>query len=52
MKQGDDAKCVSQVTEIWKGVHDSVVALNVLRLSQDDPDVQTAQQVSGLCGSW
>ena len=33
-------------------MHESeVVALKVLRLSQDDPDVQTAQQVSVLRGS-
>ena len=45
--KGAHAQQVSRVTEIWEGVHDGhVVALKVLRLPQDDPDIKTAQEVS------
>ena len=50
VRQGDQAKRVSQMTEIWKGTYDGeVVALKVLRLSRDDPDIQVAQKVKALC---
>lgn len=49
VKQGDHAQRISWVTEIWKGMHDGeVVALKVLRLSQDNPAMKVAQQVSVL----
>ena len=47
MKEGDCAQRISQVTEIWKGRYkDEVVALKVLRVPRDDPQVQRTKSVS------
>ena len=41
----------SGVTEIWKGLHNGdVVALKVLRVSRDDPQMQRIKSVSTLRG--
>lgn len=58
VKKGAKAQQVSRVTEVWEGMYDGqVVALKVLRLSQDDPDIHMAQEVSGRgfdcrCADW
>jgi len=47
MKEGDCAQRISQVTEVWKGRYkDEVVALKVLRVPRDDPQVQRTKSVS------
>ena len=47
VKHGVRAQRVSRVTEIWKGMYfGEVVALKSVRLSQDDPGVKEAHQVS------
>ena len=46
-REGGHAQCLSQVTEIWKGTWDGkVVALKILRLPRDDPNLQGTKSVS------
>jgi len=46
-KEGDRAQRVSKATEIWTGRYDDkMVAVKVLRVSQEDPSIQRAKSVS------
>ncbi|KAF9650321.1 kinase-like protein [Thelephora ganbajun] len=46
VKEGDCAQRNSRVAEIWKGRYrDAVVALKVLRVSQDDPHMQRTKSL-------
>lgn len=52
MKEEDRAQRISQVTEIWKGKYnDEVVALKVLRVPRDSPQVRRTKSVSISCDS-
>ena len=47
MKLGDDAHHASQVIDLWKGMYnDEVVALKILRVPQDGPQVPRVKSVS------
>ena len=49
MKSGENPQHLSQVTEIWKGMHeDEVVALKIFRVPRCDPHVQRTKNVSML----
>jgi hypothetical protein len=50
VKGGGPAQRISQVTEIWKGrYNDELVALKVLRVPRDDPQVGGIKSVSTPC---
>lgn len=50
-REGRLPQCLSQVTEVWKGVwNDKVVALKVLRPPRDDHDFQRTKSVSTISG--
>ena len=50
VKEEGPAQRISQVTEIWKGrYNDKVVALKVLRVPRDDPQVGGIKSVSTPC---
>lgn len=47
MKEGDHAQHITLVTEIWKGRYNNeVVALKILRVPRDDPQIQRTKSVS------
>jgi hypothetical protein len=50
VKGGGPAQRISQVTEIWKGrYNDELVALKVLRVPREDPQVGGIKSVSTPC---
>ena len=47
MKEGNHAQHITVVTEIWKGRYNNeVVALKILRMARDDPQIQRTKSVS------
>ena len=50
VKEGDRAQHISQIIDIWKGrYNDEVVALKVLRVPREDPQVGKIKSVSTPC---
>ena len=47
MKEGDNPQHRTLMTEIWKGRYNNeVIALKILRVPRDDPQIQRTKSVS------